>query len=63
MQDIRGVLDEVNTAFVDWRYLYEDQANALKIIFQPVIFLSEILHAACVENLEKQGLVTVANRK
>lgn len=38
MQDITAMLDEVDTAFVDWRYLYEDRTKALKITFQPVIF-------------------------
>jgi hypothetical protein len=57
MQHLRTVLEELDTAFVDWRYIYEDKSNALRITFQPTIFLAEILHAACVANLEKQGSV------
>jgi hypothetical protein len=53
MDDLRDVLDEVDTAFVDWRYLHEDTTKPLKITFKPTIFLSEVLHAACAENLIK----------
>ncbi|WP_315729145.1 hypothetical protein [Bradyrhizobium sp. SZCCHNS2015] len=51
MDDLRNVLDEVDTAFVDWRYLHEDTTKKLRITFRPTIFLSEVLHAACAENL------------
>jgi hypothetical protein len=51
MDDLRDVLDEIDTAFVDWRYLHEDTRKRLRITFKPTIFLSEVLHAACAENL------------
>ncbi|MBP1064873.1 hypothetical protein JOE51_006340 [Bradyrhizobium japonicum] len=60
MDDLRGVLDEIDTAFVDWRYLHEDTTKPLKITFKPTIFLGEILHAACAENLIKNMTSTVA---
>ncbi|WFT91411.1 hypothetical protein QA633_23905 [Bradyrhizobium barranii] len=53
MDELRNVLDEINTAFIDWRYLHENPTKRLKITFKPAIFLSEILHAACAENLVK----------
>lgn len=51
MQDLDDILREINTAFIDWRYLHENSSKPLKIKFAPTIFLVEILHAACVENL------------
>lgn len=54
MEGLREVLDEIDTAFVDWRYLHEDTTRRLKITFRPTIFLSEVLHAACAENLVKR---------
>jgi hypothetical protein len=51
IQDLQDVFGEIDTAFVDWRYLHENARKPLKITFMPTIFLSEILHAACAENL------------
>ncbi len=53
MKSLREVLEEVDTAFIDWRYLHEDTTKRLKITFKPIIFLSEVLHAACAENAIK----------
>ena len=38
MQDLQEVLNELDTAFVDWRYLHEDKTKARRITFQPTIF-------------------------
>jgi hypothetical protein len=51
MRDLQNVLDEIDTAFVDWRYLHENTSKALKITFMPTIFLAEILHDGTAENL------------
>lgn len=53
MEGLRDVLEEVDTAFVDWRYLHEEPTKRLKITFKPTIFLSEVLHAACAEHIIK----------
>jgi hypothetical protein len=53
MEGLRDVLEEVDTAFVDWRYLHENPTKRLKITFKPTIFLSEVLHAACAEHIVK----------
>ncbi|MET4240712.1 hypothetical protein [Bradyrhizobium sp. RT10b] len=58
MHDLQKVLEEIDTAFVDWRYLHENTAKPLKITFTPTIFLAEILHAACAENLASPVNVT-----
>ncbi|WP_027529955.1 hypothetical protein [Bradyrhizobium sp. WSM3983] len=60
IEDIRVVIDEIDTAFEDWRYLHEDTTKPLTVTFRPTIFLSEVLHAACAENLLKN--VTEPNR-
>ena len=58
MRDLQDVLDEIDTAFVDWRYFHENASKALKITFTPTIFLAEILHAATAENLVNSTAVT-----
>jgi hypothetical protein len=58
MRNLQDVLDEIDTAFVDWRYLHENTSKALKITFTPTIFLAEILHAATAENLVNSTSVT-----
>lgn len=50
IEDLHAVFDELDTAFVDWRYLHENIAKPLRVTFKPTIFLAEILHAACAKN-------------
>lgn len=47
MDDLRRVVNDLDTAFLDWRYLHEKPEKLLRINFKPTIFLSEVLHAAC----------------
>lgn len=44
--DLANVAASLNTAFVDWRYSYEQPSRPLRIDFQPTIFLGEVLHAS-----------------
>lgn len=44
--DLTNVTANLNTAFIDWRYSYEQPSRPLRIDFQPTIFLGEVLHAA-----------------
>lgn len=39
-------LTSLNTAFVEWRYIYEKERSS-PVTIQPTIFLMECLHAAC----------------
>ena len=44
--DFTRYLDELNTAFTDWRYCYEvDKTKPLHI--EPTIFVMQVLHEAC----------------
>jgi hypothetical protein len=55
MDDLRAVIEDLNTAFVDWRYSYEQPKKALKVDFKPTIFLSEVLNAACQKDVDPPG--------
>jgi len=58
IDDLRKVLDELDTAFQDWRYLHErNDSNPLKITFLPTIFLAEVLHEACAKGHVPEGTV------
>jgi hypothetical protein len=44
--NFRSLISEVNNAFVEWRYCYEEgQTDLIKI--QPMIFFMKVLHEAC----------------
>ncbi len=45
--DLQKAARDLNTAFVDWRYLFENPSKALGIAFKPTIYLAEVLHCAC----------------
>lgn len=47
IQDLRDTAKALNTAFIDWRYLFENPSKPLGIHFKQTIYLAEILHAAC----------------
>lgn len=52
-EDLLAILDDLDTAFVDWRYLHENMQKPLRVTFAPTIFLGEVLHGACVANSAK----------
>jgi len=60
IDDLQIVLDELDTAFIDWRYLHENTAKALKITFKPTIFLSEVLHSACLTKASTEQAAATA---
>lgn len=43
--DLLGVLDKLNSVFVDWRYIYEK--NNIDVPIQEMIFVMEAVHTAC----------------
>lgn len=44
----RGFMDELDSAFVDWRYCHES-GNASRITIQPTILVMKAVHEACRE--------------
>ena len=46
LADYRLELNELRGAFVEWRYLFETGRTA-EIKFQPMIFVTEVLHNTC----------------
>lgn len=48
-QQVRSVLDELRSVFVDWRYLYEKD-RAKSVAFRSLIFVTELLHKTCQGN-------------
>jgi hypothetical protein len=46
LEEFRKVLSGLRSVFVDWRYLHEEGRTS-EISFVPMIFIAEVLHAAC----------------
>jgi hypothetical protein len=54
LAEYRGALQEMRNAFVEWRYLYEEERSGA-IHFQPMIFLMNVLHETCRARDEVRG--------